>query len=164
MVRYYFFNLKIFEMDKLKSIFLISTLLIIALKSFAQENQDFEIEYVYNKDGLAFFDRIDFKNTSTGKIINSFDPLKNNPYNHLDFPVFKIDAFGCKIYDLSKVKKENYPDLLEKIQMPAYTRNHELAGARSRVYVYYKGKHYTLVSYSLSIITRGGKFWAPSRS
>lgn len=42
---------------------------------------------------------------STGRLLNSFNIIENNPYNKLEYPILKKDKYGLIIYDMTKVSK-----------------------------------------------------------
>lgn len=112
-----------------------------------EEESPQKIAYINLNKASYFIDRIDFKNEK-GAIISSFDIKANNPFNTLDLPSEKFNAFGGKVYQLKDITPQRYRNILE-LGQNARTKNVKFIAAESQTTVYQKSPNYALVVYNL---------------
>jgi hypothetical protein len=67
------------------------------------KGQSNDVKFI-NASKEDYVKRIDFVNKKTGTIINTYDVIANNPYNHLNFPVIDIKQKN-KVYDIKNISQ-----------------------------------------------------------
>jgi hypothetical protein len=116
----------------------------------AQEN---EIKYIFNDPNTQdYIKRIDFVNKKTKAVVNTYDVIENNPYNHLKYPVVG-SKLKNKIYDISNISKNEVSYFMSK-KKPLSVSDLRPTKARSQIVIW--SDIYTAVANILSTFNIDG--------
>ncbi len=111
----------------------------------AQEN---DVKFIFSKPSTRdYIKRIDFVNIKTKAIVNTYDVIENNPYNHLKYPVTDIKQKN-KVYDISNIPKTDVNYFVSKIK-PLSVQDLRPTKAFSEVNIGSYYKVYTGIAYVL---------------
>jgi len=107
--------MKLISKNHFRLLLLIPFLFVLSHVTKAQDfgkNSPYQLVYIGNKDNNVYI-TVNFVDTSTNKVITTFDLPKNNPYNKLNYPSKKGNSIDNtnKTYNFEKVR-------LDKIVLP----------------------------------------------